>query len=129
MDTASDVVSKLEEALEIYPKKHGAIWSLGNAQTFLAFITKDLKDAKPYFMRAMQCFQQALEEGVVGGGCGAELVDCIKVGKAHSVRPKVARSGKHGRSPCEGGEALRESAERHPRTLSSTVARAKLLVF
>ncbi|KAK8953202.1 Mitochondrial import receptor subunit TOM20 [Platanthera guangdongensis] len=57
-----DVVSMLEEALEIYPNKHDAIWSLGNAQTFLAFITKDLEDAKPYFMRAMQCFQQALEE-------------------------------------------------------------------
>ncbi|KAK8928385.1 Mitochondrial import receptor subunit TOM20 [Platanthera zijinensis] len=57
-----DAVSKLEEALEINPKKHDAIWSLGNAQTSLAFITEDLEDAKPYFTRAMQCFQQALEE-------------------------------------------------------------------
>ncbi|KAK8935780.1 Mitochondrial import receptor subunit TOM20 [Platanthera zijinensis] len=57
-----DVVSKLEEALEIYPKKNDGIWSLGNAQTFLSFITKNLEDAKPYFTRAMQCFQQALEE-------------------------------------------------------------------
>ncbi|KAK8953475.1 Mitochondrial import receptor subunit TOM20 [Platanthera guangdongensis] len=57
-----DVVSMLEKALEFNPKKHDAIWSLGNAKTSLAFITKDLEDAKPYFTRAMQCFQQALEE-------------------------------------------------------------------
>ncbi|KAK8925914.1 Mitochondrial import receptor subunit TOM20 [Platanthera zijinensis] len=62
MGTASEAISKLEEALEIYPKKHDTIWSLGNAQTSLPFITKDLEDAKLYFRRVMQCFQQAMEE-------------------------------------------------------------------
>ncbi|KAK8937889.1 Mitochondrial import receptor subunit TOM20 [Platanthera guangdongensis] len=79
MDTASDVVSKLEEALEIYPKKHDAIWSLGNAQTFLAFITKDLEDAKPYFMRAMQCFQQALEEMMIAFSADVRLLGITRL--------------------------------------------------
>ncbi|XP_020675674.1 mitochondrial import receptor subunit TOM20-like isoform X1 [Dendrobium catenatum] len=57
-----DAVSKLEEALEINPRKHDVIWTLGNAQTSLAFYTEDLEDAKPYFAKAMQWFQQALDE-------------------------------------------------------------------
>ncbi|XP_020598320.1 mitochondrial import receptor subunit TOM20-like isoform X2 [Phalaenopsis equestris] len=55
-------VSKLEEALEINPRKHDAIWTLGNAHTSLALYTEDLEDAKPYFARATQWYQQALDE-------------------------------------------------------------------
>lgn len=59
---ALDAVSKLEEASEINTRKHDVIWTLGNAQTSLAFYTEDLEDAKPYFAKAMQWFQQALDE-------------------------------------------------------------------
>ncbi|KAG0489264.1 hypothetical protein HPP92_008075 [Vanilla planifolia] len=57
-----DAISKLEEALGINPRKHDALCALGNAHNSLAFYFDDLEDAKPHFAKAMQCFQQALEE-------------------------------------------------------------------
>lgn len=57
-----DAISKLDEALSIDPKKHDALWCMGNAQTSYAFLTPDKDDAKGYFDSAYIYFQQALEE-------------------------------------------------------------------
>ncbi|XLR48922.1 hypothetical protein HN51_033170 [Arachis hypogaea] len=57
-----DAVSKLEEALVVNPKKHGTLWSLGKAHTSQAFLIPDCDEAKVYFDKGAEYFQQAVDE-------------------------------------------------------------------
>lgn len=44
------------------PKKHDTLWCLGNAQTSQAFLIPDQEEAKAYFDKAAEYFQQAVDE-------------------------------------------------------------------
>ncbi|KAE9590231.1 hypothetical protein Lal_00027913 [Lupinus albus] len=57
-----EAISKLEEALTVNPKKHDALWCLGNAYTSQAFLIPDQEEAKAYFDKAAEYFQQAVDE-------------------------------------------------------------------
>ncbi|KAG7017828.1 Mitochondrial import receptor subunit TOM20, partial [Cucurbita argyrosperma subsp. argyrosperma] len=57
-----DSISKLEEALLINPKKHDALWCIGNAYTSHAFLNPNQDEAKDYFDKASVYFQQAVNE-------------------------------------------------------------------
>ncbi|CAK7328312.1 unnamed protein product [Dovyalis caffra] len=57
-----DGITKLEEVLLINPKKHEAIWYLGNAHTSYAFLTPDQDEANRNFEKAAVYFQQAVDE-------------------------------------------------------------------
>ena len=56
-----DAIDKLEKALVIDPSKHDALWCLGNAYTSSAFLIPELEEAKVYFDKATQYFEQAFE--------------------------------------------------------------------
>ncbi|KAG6438405.1 hypothetical protein SASPL_103347 [Salvia splendens] len=54
-------IDKLERALVIDPSKHDALWCLGNAYTSSAFLIPELEEARVYFDKATQYFEQAFE--------------------------------------------------------------------
>ncbi|CAI0381162.1 unnamed protein product [Linum tenue] len=58
----NEAVSKFEEALDINPSKHEALWGMGNAETNLAFLIPDPDQAEEHFLAAAQLYQRALDE-------------------------------------------------------------------
>ena len=61
-DDFVDAMSKFDEALMVDPKKHVALWCMGNANTSYAFLTPDTEEAKVYFDKAADYFQQAVDQ-------------------------------------------------------------------
>lgn len=58
----AEAITRLDEALELNPKKHEALWCLGNAHTSHAFLVADQEMSKSFFTKAAQCFQKAADE-------------------------------------------------------------------
>ena len=55
-------ISRFQAALDIEPKKHDALWCLGNALTSQGFLFQEAQKAYSYFDEAKTCFQRALNE-------------------------------------------------------------------
>ena len=47
--------------MAVNPKKHDALWCLGNAHTSHAFLTPDQEEAKAAFAKAAVFFQEAVD--------------------------------------------------------------------
>jgi len=62
VDMIEEAVQKFEQALAINPKKHDALWCLGNALTSQGFLFPEAEDAMRYFDEAKSCFRRALAE-------------------------------------------------------------------
>lgn len=58
----TQAVQKFEEALKINPRKHDALWCLGNALTSQGFLYAEAERAQQFFNRAKDCFEKALAE-------------------------------------------------------------------
>ncbi|KAL3653833.1 mitochondrial import receptor subunit tom20 [Castilleja foliolosa] len=56
-----DAIDKLEEALVVDPAKHDALWCLGNAYTSSAFLIPELDEARGFFDKAAQYYEQAFQ--------------------------------------------------------------------
>ncbi|CAA0406652.1 Mitochondrial import receptor subunit TOM20-4 [Arabidopsis thaliana] len=57
-----EAILKLGEALVIDPKKHDALWLIGNAHLSFGFLSSDQTEARDNFEKASQFFQLAVEE-------------------------------------------------------------------
>jgi len=57
-----EAIEKIEEALKIDPRKHEALWCLGNAYTSQGFLHASVDRAQDYFDRASDCFKKAVKE-------------------------------------------------------------------
>eukprot|EP00193_Tetraselmis_chui_P018729 CAMPEP_0177774962 /NCGR_PEP_ID=MMETSP0491_2-20121128/13821_1 /TAXON_ID=63592 /ORGANISM="Tetraselmis chuii, Strain PLY429" /LENGTH=156 /DNA_ID=CAMNT_0019293445 /DNA_START=120 /DNA_END=586 /DNA_ORIENTATION=- len=55
-------VEKFEAAIKLNPKKHDALWCLGNAFTSQGFLNTDKDRAMGFFDKAAVCFKKALAE-------------------------------------------------------------------
>lgn len=61
-------------ALKVNPKKHDALWCLGNVHTQQGFMVREASEANKYFDKANALFQRALDE----------------VGPFHKAHPQIS---------------------------------------
>lgn len=56
-----DAVEKFKNALKIDSKRHDALWCLGNAYTSQGFLSASTEVSEDFFVKAGDCFQQAVD--------------------------------------------------------------------
>ncbi|KAK8923704.1 Mitochondrial import receptor subunit TOM20 [Platanthera zijinensis] len=106
-----DATSKLEEALQIAPRKHDTLWCLGNAHTSRALFLTDMDSAKIYFGKATQCYQQALEEDPGNENYKKSLEFSFKAPELHAEIQKQIQPDAVGRSSTSNAKVSKKKKE------------------
>ncbi|KAM0055626.1 putative plant specific mitochondrial import receptor subunit TOM20 [Helianthus debilis subsp. tardiflorus] len=114
-----DAISKLDEALAIDPKKHDALWCMGNAQTSYAFLTPDKDEAKGYFDSAYDFFEQAVNEEPENELYRKSFEVATKAPELHSELHKQGFS-QQAMGPGAGGGPSTSSSVKGPKTQKSS---------
>ncbi|KAF5763938.1 putative plant specific mitochondrial import receptor subunit TOM20 [Helianthus annuus] len=114
-----DAISKLDEALAIDPKKHDALWCMGNAQTSYAFLTPDKDEAKGYFDSAYDFFEQAVNEDPENELYRKSFEVATKAPELHSELHKQGFS-QQAMGPGAGGGPSTSSSVKGPKTQKSS---------
>eukprot|EP00191_Tetraselmis_sp_GSL018_P011819 CAMPEP_0177601730 /NCGR_PEP_ID=MMETSP0419_2-20121207/14438_1 /TAXON_ID=582737 /ORGANISM="Tetraselmis sp., Strain GSL018" /LENGTH=257 /DNA_ID=CAMNT_0019095061 /DNA_START=112 /DNA_END=886 /DNA_ORIENTATION=+ len=83
-----EAVEKFDAALKINPKKHDALWCLGNAYTSQGFLNTDSQRAHAFFDRAAECFRKALAEDPKNDVYKKALEMCSKAPELHAELQK-----------------------------------------
>ncbi|KAK1423238.1 hypothetical protein QVD17_18535 [Tagetes erecta] len=114
-----DAISKLEEALAIDPKKHDALWCMGNAQTSYAFLTPDKDEAKGYFDSAYDYFEKAVTEDPGNELYQKSFEVAAKAPELHSELHKQGLS-QQAMGPVAGGGPSTSSSVKGPKSQKSS---------
>ncbi|KAJ0428983.1 putative plant specific mitochondrial import receptor subunit TOM20 [Helianthus annuus] len=115
-----DAIAKLDEALSIDPKKHDALWCMGNAQTSYAFLTPDKYEAKGYFDSAYTFFQQALQEDPGNELYRKSFEVATKAPELHSELHKQGGFSQQAMGPAAGGGPSTSSTAKGPKAQKSS---------
>lgn len=102
---STQAIQKFDEALAIDPKKHDALWCLGNAYTSQGFLTADGGSAGTLFERASGCFQRALAEDPSSDVYKKALEMTKKAPALHAELQKQLQASQQGGAAGGGGAA------------------------
>ncbi|XP_076895663.1 mitochondrial import receptor subunit TOM20-like [Bidens hawaiensis] len=114
-----DAISRLDEALSIDPRKHDALWCMGNAQTSYAFLTPDKDEAKGYFDAAYVFFEKAVNEDPGNELYRKSFEVATKVPELHSELHKQGLS-QQAMGPGSGGGPSTSSSVKGPKAQKSS---------
>jgi len=107
-------IDKFDEALAIDPRKHDALWCLGNAFTSQGFLTADAGAAAALFTRAASAFKRALAEDPTSDVYRKALEMTAKAPALHAELQKQLHASQTGGGGGGGGGKARSASAATP---------------
>eukprot|EP00232_Nephroselmis_pyriformis_P003262 CAMPEP_0182909160 /NCGR_PEP_ID=MMETSP0034_2-20130328/35601_1 /TAXON_ID=156128 /ORGANISM="Nephroselmis pyriformis, Strain CCMP717" /LENGTH=193 /DNA_ID=CAMNT_0025045395 /DNA_START=34 /DNA_END=615 /DNA_ORIENTATION=- len=104
-------VVKFEAALQINPKKHDALWCLGNALTSQGFLYPQASKANEYFQKAAMCFQKAVDEDPTNDVYRKALEMTDKAPSLHAELQKQLAAQQAQQQGMAGGAVKKDSSD------------------